>query len=70
MAQKIFGAIESNECFKAKAYLAENIMALKEDLEEKAKMLREMKARKDEFRKKIEEHENETAKDREQIKVR
>lgn len=40
MTQKIFGAIQSNECFKAKAYLSENIMDLKEDLEEKAKMIK------------------------------
>lgn len=67
MAQKIFGSIQNNECFKAKAYLSENIMALKEDLEEEAKKVKEMKSREDVFRKKIEEHENVTAKDREEI---
>ena len=55
MADKIFGIIQNNECFEKKAYLSENIMAIKKLLEEDAKKAAETKAKEDDLKKELSE---------------
>ena len=44
MAQKIFGVIKEERCFETKSFLSDAIMAFREELEQRIKMAKEMKA--------------------------